>query len=151
VTTIEHDAAWAERVGAAVGPDSRGTWSLEVVPPEEDPASAHADPADPDAYVSASRAFLGVSFGAYACAIERFAADTLDLVLVAGRARPACLRHALAKVRRGGLVVLDHSERSWYGPALALADPAAWERTDHAGPGPYAECFWRTTILRRRA
>ena len=100
--------------------------------------------------MSASPAFLGFSFRAYAQAIDRFADEALDVVLVAGRARPSCLRHALAKVRRGGLVLLDHAERSWYQPALALAAADAWERTDHAGPGPYAPRFWQTTILRRR-
>jgi hypothetical protein len=53
-------------------------------------------------------------------------------------------------VRRGGLLVLDHAERSWYQPALALAGAPDWAREDRAGPGPYAERFWRTAVLRRQ-
>jgi hypothetical protein len=150
LTTVEYDADWADVVAGAIPEARRGGWTLEVAPPEEDFASRTLDPSDPDAYVSASPAFLGFSFRGYARAIDRFADDALDLVMVTGRARPSCLRHALAKVRRGGLLLLDHAERSWYQPALALADPAGWERVDHAGPGPYAERFWQTTILRRR-
>ena len=150
VTTVEYDGDWAAVVDEAVAAERRVAWTLEVARPEEDPASRRLDPSDPDAYVSASPAFLGFSFRAYARAIDRFSDGAFDVVMVAGRARPSCLRHALAKVARGGLLVLDRAERSWYQPALALADPGAWERRDYAGPGPYAERFWQTTILRRR-
>jgi hypothetical protein len=149
LTTVEYDGDWAERVGDVVPAARSAAWTVEVAPPEPDPASRVADPSDPGGYVSASPAFLGFSFHAYANALERFDEEALDIVLVTGRARPSCLRHALAKVRRGGLLVLDHAERSWYGPALALAAGAGWERQDHGGPGPYAERFWQTAILRR--
>ena len=150
--TIECDAEWAARVGDAVAPAGRGAWTLDVTAPELDPnpRNRELDPADPGAYVSASPAFAGLSFRAYAQAIDRFDDDAFDVVLVAGRARPSCLRHALPKVRPGGLLVLDHAERPWYQPALALADDGHWQREEHAGPGPYAERFWRTAILRRR-
>jgi hypothetical protein len=150
VVTVESDGAWAERVGAAVADDRRRRWALEVAPPEVDPAGRGTDPADPGGYVSASPAFLGFTFRAYAAAIDRFADEAFDVVVVGGRARPSCLRHALAKVRRGGLLVLDHAERSWYQPALALAGAPDWAREDRAGPGPYAERFWRTAVLRRQ-
>jgi hypothetical protein len=151
LTTIELDADWLRRVEAAVDPARRAAWTPTLVAYEPDAASASADPADPEAYVSAARSLHGVAFRAYAAAIDTYEDDTFDLVLVAGRARPSCLRHALAKVGPGGLVVLDHAERPWYGPALALDEPARWAREDHTGPGPYAERFWTTTILRRRA
>jgi hypothetical protein len=149
LTTIDFDADWSRRVGAAIDPARRASWTRVLVEPEPDAASGSADPADPGAYVSAARSLHGVAFGAYAQAIDAHDDATLDIVLVAGRARPACVRHALAKVRPGGLLVLDHSERPWYGPALALAEASRWAREDHFGPGPYAERFWQTTILRR--
>jgi hypothetical protein len=151
LVTIEWDEDWATRVRDAVAPGRAADWTLELAPPQEDPAARQRDPSDPDAYVSASPAFLGFAFRAYAQAIDRFEDEAFDVVVVAGRARPSCLRHALAKVRRGGMLVLDHAERSWYQPALALADPSRWTREDVAGPGPYAERFWRTAILRRRS
>jgi hypothetical protein len=151
LTTIDFDADWLRRVEAAVDPARRAAWTPTLVAPQPDEASAGADPSDPSAYVSAARSLHGVAFRAYAAAIDAHEDATLDLVLVAGRARPSCLRHALAKVKPGGLVVLDHAERPWYGAALALAEPARWAREDHAGPGPYAERFWTTTILRRLA
>jgi|GEM_PF-182115 len=151
LTTIDFDADWVRRVEAAIDPGRRAAWTLTLVAPEPDEASAGADPSDPSAYVSAARSLHGVAFRAYAAAIETYDHATFDIVLVGGRARPSCLLHALAKVKVGGMVVLDHSERPWYGAALALAGPERWAREDHAGPGPYAERFWNTTILRRLA
>jgi len=153
VVTIDCDADWSRRVGERIAPERRAAWTLELVAPDIDAGFAHRDPSDPDAYVSAAPGFRNHAFRSYARAIERFADGSFDLVLVAGRARPSCLRHALEKVAPGGLLVLDHSERAWYGPALALAlaKPDRWTRADHRGPGPYAERFWQTTILRRTA
>ncbi len=149
VVTIDWDADWSRRVGAAISLQHRAAWTLELVPPQADGRAAALDPSDPAAYVSASPAFVNFAFDAYAATIDRFEDGAFELVLVAGRARPSCVRHALAKVAPGGLLVLDHSERPWYEPALALAPAASWARTDHRGPGPYAERFWQTTILRR--
>jgi hypothetical protein len=151
LVSIEWDEHWAGRVRDAVPPGRAADWTVELAPPQEDPGGRQRDPSDPDAYVSASPAFLGFAFRNYARTIDRFEDEAFDVVVVAGRARPSCLRHALAKVRRGGMVVLDHAERSWYHPALALAEPAEWIREDVAGPGPYTERFWRTAILRRRS
>lgn len=54
----------------------------------------------------------------YVEAVEDYADETFDVVLVDGKERPACLVAAAAKVRRGGLLVLDDADRSEYGPAL---------------------------------
>ncbi len=150
LTTIEWDRAWAASVRDAVRPGRRDAWRLEVVEPQVDPAGRRLDPSDPESCVSASPAFVNHSFRAYVQAIDRFDDEAFDVVLVAGRARPSALRHALSKLRPDGLLVLDHAERPWYGPALALPDPADWTREDHAGPGPYAERFWTTTVYRGR-
>lgn len=151
VVTIEWDDHWAAQVSDAVPPAQARGWSLLVTAPQEDPHSRRLDPADPSGYVSASPGFLGFSFRSYVEQIDRFDDEAFDLVIVSGRARPSSVAHALPKVRRDGLLLLDHSERSWYGPALGLASPAQWEREDVAGPGPYAPRFWETAILRRRS
>jgi hypothetical protein len=152
LVTIEWDADWAARVEAAVAPERRSAWTLELVAPEAgaDGATPTPDPSDPQAYLSASPAFASHSFRAYVEAVDRFADASFDLVLVSGRARPSALVHALAKVRPGGLLVFDHAERPWYAPALGLVDGGEWAREDHRGPGPYAERFWTTAVFRRQ-
>jgi hypothetical protein len=149
LVTFECDEHWAGQVAEAVPPARARGWSLDVAAPEGDASSRPLDPSDPHAYVSASPGFLGFSFRSYAKLIDRFEDEAFDVVIVSGRARPSCLLHALPKVRPGGMLLLDHAERSWYGPALRLASADRWSREDHAGPGPYAARFWETAILRR--
>lgn len=61
-----------------------------------------------------------------------------------GRARPSCLAHAWRKVKPGGHLLLDDSEREHY--AAAARPLAGWPRRDLFGPGPYLRIFFRTTI-----
>lgn len=56
--------------------------------------------------------------GGYVEAVEDYADETFDVVVVDGKERPACLLAAATKVRRGGLLVLDDADRSEYAPAL---------------------------------
>ncbi|MEA2249448.1 MAG: hypothetical protein QOH46_3977 [Solirubrobacteraceae bacterium] len=151
LVTIEWDDHRAAQVADAVRPARARGWSLQVAAPEENPSSRQLDPSDPGAYVSASPGFLGYSFRSYVQQIDSFDDDAFDVVIVSGRARPSCVAHALPKVRRGGMLLLDHAERSWYGPALRLASSQRWDREDIGGPGPYAPRFWDTAVLRRRA
>ena len=72
-----------------------------------------------------------------------------DLVIVDGRARPACAQHGAARVRPGGHLVLDNCERAHYGAALARLVAAGWTRRDLGGPVPYSVSFGRTAFLRR--
>jgi hypothetical protein len=137
--SIEHDDAWATAVARRV--DGR-RWRVQCIPPAARPDPRYASQ-DPD--------HRARSFADYVQAIAACSDGTLDLVLVDGRARVACVRQALAKVKPGGVLVLDNSDRPEYAEALALLDGAGWRRQDFAGPAPYCFAFSRTTVWRRPA
>jgi len=83
----------------------------------------------------------------YADVIQSYTAP-FDLVVVDGRNRAGCLRHAGYHVKPGGYVLLDNSEREQYQDAMRLYD--GWERWDYAkvpDQAGYAE--WCTTIWRK--
>jgi len=63
-----------------------------------------------------------------------------DLVLVDGRDRVECIRSAIPKVRPGGFLVLDNSDRPRYEPGIALLSD--WERLDFTDQ-------WMTSIFRK--
>lgn len=165
VVSIEHDPEWFARVRARLAPGPAPGSVLELIAPRPDPAAAAADPADPAACVSSAPELRGQSFAAYAARIDAFPDAHFDLVLVDGRARPACLLHALPKIAIGGWLVLDNSERPHYAPAMSRIDAAArpppaapapagrprprFRRTDFAGPIPYLRFFIRTTAWQR--
>lgn len=148
VHTVEHDPDWAIRVRAAIAAASLSSATIELVEPTLDPALADADPADPDAYVTSDVRLAGYSFHRYVTRIDRFADCSFDLILVDGRARPACLKHAMAKVRIGGHLVLDNSERKQYRRAMDQLS-ARHPVQQFPGPLPYVRGFGRTTVWRR--
>lgn len=123
VVSIEHDLSWLESLDSRV----REHGEVEVLPISD---------ADEE----------------YIRAIERFAPGTLDLVLVDGNRRCECLTAALSRVRRGGWLILDDSERAMYRSCLSGVPERDWEARHFHGPKPSSvwPAFTRTTCLRRR-
>jgi hypothetical protein len=66
-----------------------------------------------------------------------------DFILVDGRNRARCLAHAQPKVKAGGLICLDDSQRPEYAAGVALYRD--WPRRDWGDEG------WLTTIWTRPA
>lgn len=144
VVSIEHDPAWHARTTAALTPEQTARCDYRLIAPE--PLAGAMPAYGPGSYTSTDRDYAGRSFERYVRAIDAFDEESLDVVLVDGRARASCLAHAAPRVRPGGLLVLDNAERAEYAPAIAaLRD---FERHDFDGIGPYQRDPWRTTIWR---
>ncbi len=87
------------------------------------------------------------TFDEYVDAITTFPDETFDLVVVDGRARVECGRRAMDKVTRGGMLLLDDSNRRRYQP---LRDALiTWERADFRGLKPQNVGVAQTTIWTR--
>jgi hypothetical protein len=81
--------------------------------------------------VVASDAESGRFFDEYVQAINAQRDDSLDLVIIDGRARVACGLAAMNKVKPGGMLLLDDSDRRRYGRLIDAL--ATWERADFRG------------------
>lgn len=77
----------------------------------------------------------------YADKIMEYKDQEFDLILVDGRNRCRCLANALSKVKIGGMLCLDNSERSEYAKALGLLD--TWDGYEWGDSG------WKTAIWHR--
>lgn len=110
IISIEHDANWYALVRERVG----GRADLRLVEPVVDNSAAADDVGDPDAAVSADPASSGLRFTAYVEAIDSFADESFDVVLIDGRARPSCIHHGAPKVRQGGILIVDNADRDYY-------------------------------------
>lgn len=64
-----------------------------------------------------------------------------DLILIDGRNRCRCLGNALSKVKIGGMLCLDNSERPEYAKAVALMD--TWDGYE------WGDENWKTAIWHR--
>jgi precorrin-6B methylase 2 len=82
--------------------------------------------------------------GGYADYILGYPDGYFDLIMVDGRQRSACLRNAVNKLKSGGALVLDNSEREQY--QEAMKEVGHWSRQDW--DSGYSE-GWMTTVWRK--
>ena len=151
VVTVEHDRAWFEMLTnatEAMGVKNRWTGILEA--PEANTSLNSCNASDPDAYRSDSSEFSSFSFKRYVRTIDTFAAGHFDLVIIDGRSRPSCLKHAACKIKKGGYLVLDNAEREYYLTPLTDTYLEQFELIlDEVGPSPYVSFFTKTVIWMR--
>ena len=149
VVSVEHDAAWYAALKRRLAPGVSVDYRL-ILPEPRAPGVDQADPADPGGYASSDPAWAGHSFRGYAAQIDAFPDGHFDVVLVDGRARPACLRHSAPKVKPGGWLILDNSDRAYY---LERTAPLLrhFERRVFAGATPQVLNLSETTLFTRVA
>jgi hypothetical protein len=70
----------------------------------------------------------------YVSAIEAYSDDLFDVIVVDGKWRPACLARVMPKIRNGGLLLLDNSNRIEYKQPMKLLS-RHWKRIDFEGHG----------------
>lgn len=90
---------------------------------------------------------LAVLNDGYEVAILRYPESHFDFVSVDGRNRAACIANAVAKVKPGGILVLDNSERAQYQAAI-ITHLAGWMRRDFVCQGG-GEKGWTTSVWRK--
>jgi predicted O-methyltransferase YrrM len=111
VVSVEHDEPWYTLVIDALSAAGLGNVELLLRP------AGHSRQSCPDRgriIVSSHGRWTDMSFENYVYAIDAIEDQTLDLVFVDGRARSACTQRALQKIRPGGWLVLDDSQRQKY-------------------------------------
>jgi hypothetical protein len=141
LSSIEHDGAWVREVQEAAA--RLGLANANVLHVEAPPLPAATAVGDPDRYVSAQ--CPGRSFRTYAEAIDHYPDEGFHFILIDGRARTSCFKHALPKLAPGGIIMLDNAERPDYGSIRHTLDGLGWTRHDFAGAGPYNDYFWKTS------
>ena len=144
VTSVEHNPEWHQAVQSALRHEQIGNSDYFLILPQPHGLARHL-PYGPHTYVS--RTFdehKGLFFWKYVRKIDEFPDGHFDLVMVDGRSRAACMHHAVRKIKKGGFLLLDNSERELYRPAMDRL--AKFDRKDFFGKGPYLVEEWQTTI-----
>ncbi len=145
--SIEHDAAFFERLGRRLGHAASLDYRLR--PPEPDPSDLPMDPSDPHQYRSSDPRYRDVSFRKYSSEADVFPDASFDVVLVDGRARPSCILHGAPKVKPGGYLILDNADRPYY-TARTASILQGFTRHTFPGAGPFGPWFWETDIYERQ-
>jgi hypothetical protein len=140
VISVEHDSGWYGQVDKKIHEAGFDNIQYELIVPKK---SEQFD----TFYASSDERFWGYSFSDYAQAIDFHTINSFDLVVVDGRARLGCIKHAISRVRPGGYLLLDNSERIEY--ALGKQLLIEWHQTVFRGPGPYVDFFTETTVWQK--
>jgi len=144
--SVEHDAEWHQRLCTLIKPEQQIGYRL-VLP--ETANSPSLDPSDPALYASDDPHFVGMQFQRYVTQIDSFLDDHFDFILIDGRARTSCLLHSLSKVRVGGSIILDNSDRPYYTERLHPQLSAFLEQRFY-GIAPASLGYTQTTIFTRQ-
>ncbi|MEI6787307.1 MAG: class I SAM-dependent methyltransferase [bacterium] len=146
VVSVDHNADWYQTVLATLSHEKLKNAECFLIPPQQS-VWARFLPYTARTYVS--RTFIehrNLRFRSYVRKIESYRDGTFDLVMIDGRARAACLFHAVRKIKRGGYMVLDNAERPHYQSAMRRL--SGLSRQDFCGHGPSCAEPWQTTIWR---
>lgn len=130
VVSIEHDSHWHELLSSNLTEQHISNCDYLLVEPE------YSEAKNTDAYSSQHRPKLysHANFKNYVQTIDTYPDQMFDMILIDGRARSACIKHSIPKVRPGGYLLLDDSGRKRYGAALSLL--SRFERIDFYGIKP---------------
>ncbi|HET6153047.1 MAG TPA: class I SAM-dependent methyltransferase [Marmoricola sp.] len=138
VTSVEHDAAWAEIVRPVLPANA----VVQVV----EPAAAAGGRGE---QLSDKPGFEGLDFAAYVDAVGG-TDGSYDVIVVDGRARGACFERAIDRLAPGGVLVFDNVDRQRYRDAIA-ASPVPVEVEWTRGLTPALPYPTRTALVRLRA
>jgi len=147
--SVEHEKTWGQRVRRELAERSIGNCHLQCVLPVPLPDGEDGpDPMDPMQYGTMDKALARYQFKAYVASIDVHPAGHFDVILLDGRCRPAGVWHAIPKLRAGGYLILDNSDRDNYARGIALLD--GWPRWDFAGFAPWVGALITKTSFYRK-
>ena len=152
ITSVDHDAQWWARVSAELRTRRISNADVVLVPPFTGLRPALTDRSDtvvnPRLYRSGRRGYEDCDFIDYVRQVDQNPENSLDIVSVDGRARPACVKHAMARIRPGGYLVLDDSRRTRYGIARELLK--GWDEKRFRGLAPFNGLKEKDTSVYRK-
>ncbi len=149
VVSIEHHEGWYLQMKNVLEQKGIRNVDFRYLPPDPESTPQQLSSNDPDSYLSADESYAGIRFKNYVLSIEEFSAGSLDVVIVDGRARPSCIKHAVSKVAKGGYLVVDNTERDYYLRNFKFPK-SEWNKWTFNGPVPYNYHFSQTTIFQKK-
>lgn len=147
VTTVEHNPEWFTNLQKVITEAQKGKWQGNLILPDtSEIKTMPSSISDPDLYFSWDDTFEHKIFRSYASYIDRFKDEYFDVVLIDGRARPSCIKHAINKVNKNGFLILDNAEREYYFEKTRQYFDGFKLIMDHFAPLPYVKHFTQTNI-----
>ena len=127
LTSVEHDAGWYSQVKDELARRKIDNVDYRLVPlnhPQAEPERA--------AYVPVP---------AYVATLDAFEDESLDLIIVDGHYRTTCITHCPAKLKPGGLLLVD--DVNLWGKLELVRVPGGWPLVHGGTNGIKRTCLWQ--------
>lgn len=149
LATVENNKGWFSDLEKIVAERGFKNWQGHFVGPEKIANGQPRDASRPEDFATASPGEADHSYEKYAKTIHLFPESSFDLILVDGRSRVSCVAESLVHLKKGGLLILDNAERSYYLRAFKQLFNEKFEVIlEVQSPVPYTPDFTKTLILR---
>lgn len=113
VVSIEHNPEWCSLIGSLISNHNNASRiHLQLQEPQSNDLSMLYQ--DETVCTSFSPDYFGFDFADYVKSILSYPDSHFDIVLVDGRARRSCIFYSIPKIKTGGLLVIDNTERHEY-------------------------------------
>lgn len=150
VHTVEHDPDWKDFLNKKIEELDLKNVSIQEIAGKPIADFNERDYRNPDDFVSKDKKSAGLSFEDYVKAIDTFPEEYFDLVVVDGRVRNCCVKRAIPHVKKGGYLIVDNTDRSYYlAPFPELQDPSKWKKTEFQGPVFFQHAFSKTSFFKK--
>jgi len=149
VISIEHDKEWYEKMATEFQKLGINNVDYKLMAAENDDEFTTKSIGNPKHYISDDIMFKGKKFESYTKQIDSFPDSYFDVIVVDGRARPSCILHAQNKLKKGGYLIIDNTERGYYTEVFSFNKPL-WDVRKFYGPVPYIGHFSETSVLKKQ-
>jgi len=150
VFTVENSKDWMAVLSEKAAELKTKNWQGFFLEAQPGDLVSPPDFAEPSHYSSDDVPSYGKNYKAYVSKIDEFDDGYFDWVIVDGRSRPACVVHSIPKVKAGGFLVLDNTDRKYYLSKTEHLLKNNFEKIfGEYGPSPYSADFTHTTIWKK--
>jgi hypothetical protein len=143
LTSIEHNKEWYSKVSGALSDSSIKNCNYRLIEPEV--ADEKTKKENNTRYLSLEKGKENLTFKKYCQSIRDYHDNYFDFISIDGRARTSCFAEAIDKLKHGGIMMLDDSQRTRY--RECFLQTKKWQKINFFGFGPFASELWQTTIF----
>jgi tRNA A58 N-methylase Trm61 len=138
LVSLEHDEKWYQHIQDELKNKKLNTVQYIHIAPEKDSSKTIGYPKNNyENYLMPPAA--ASCYTKYYSYIDQFPNEHFDFVIVDGRARVECAQHAIPKMKKGGMLILDNAERLRYRAVHDLLQD--WEKV-YTTSGITDTVFW---------
>lgn len=152
IVSIEHNHNWYLNVKSIFNKNKIENIEYKLIEPEllDEQSVKNRDFTDFNLFFTSDEEYKNYKFEAYVKEIDNYPDKFFDLIVIDGRARPACIKHSLAKVKSDGIILIDNTEREYYLKSLIETGLlSGWEIKTYTAHIPAAPEYYKTSFLRR--